>query len=363
MVSSSTSAPRPRRIGLAAVLLAALAVAVPIGDGQGRADQGSAAKLKAKSPKRCKDNKDNAKRLNLRVKGEKTFGYFALPNRKPRGLVVFAHGHRHSAILWRDNLRVAARRDDVVAVAMDYRHQDTDLDKQSPTYGSSTDWRVIEGAVDSIAAGKHMMRRCKRLKKRPAVLYGVSMGSNATGIALARRPERPGGRPLFDYWFNIEGVTDVVLEYKATRAVSGIDPQSAEIVAGMEEDFGGAYEERPEVYERHSPINLGPEIARSGVKGAVAVAATDDLLIYPQSRTMAARLREVGVPTQFFTVNPVGAAVGHGLEIDRTHPVIETGFDRLKALFKDHIRPRCFREFGVNSASGEITPDPASAAC
>ena len=308
---------------------------------------------------RCSDKQDKTLRLDLKVKGETTFGYFALPNGKPKGLAVFGHGRTHSAIDWRDNLKEAARRGDVVAVAMDYRHQDTNLDQTSPDYGRSTGWRAIEGAEDSIAAARSMLRRCEGLRKRKVVAYGVSMGAQASGLAVASRATRPGGkRPLFDYWFDIEGITDIVQFYLVTRLV-GL-PQAAEI----EEDFGGTYEERTEFYERHSIVNLAPDIKASGIKGVVLVDARDDpLLGYSQNTKMFERLRGVGVRSQFFTVNPSGVPLGHGDETDRTHPVIGTGFNRLAALFKDGIRPRCFQEFAVDGASGAITPDPASAPC
>lgn len=324
----------------------------------------SAAALKATSPNRCTDNKDKAKRLDLRVKGEKTFGYFALPERRPKGLVVFAHGFPQSSITSRSTLREIARQAGAVAVAMDFRHQGTDLNPDSPTYGLAPGWRVIEGAADSIAAARKMMRRCEALKKLPVVAYGRSMGANATAIALARSAERPGGRPLFDYWFVNAGATDIVSLYKVAVALGDSNPELALIAAAMEEEFGGTYEERPEVYERHSPINLGPEIAASGLKGAVIVVASDDGA-YGWNRTMFDRLREVTVPTQFFTVKPVGGPVGHGNQTDLSHPVMRTAFDRLAAFFNHRIRPRCVQgqEFEVNSASGAITPDPASAAC
>jgi pimeloyl-ACP methyl ester carboxylesterase len=325
----------------------------------------AAASFEKSRPHRCSDKQDKTLRLDLKVKGERTFSYFALPNGKPRGLVVFAHGFHNSAITWRDNLKEAARRDDVVAVAMNYRHQETNLDQTSPDYGRSTGYRVIEGGEDSIAAARRMIRRCERLRKRTVVLYGVSMGGNASGLAAARTPKRPGGkRPLFDYWFDIEGITDVVQEYLGARALSGFVPAAAELAAGIERDFGGTYEERTGLYERQSIVNRAPDIKASGIKGAVLVHATDDGTVpYSQSEEMFQRLSDVGVRSQFFTVNPSGAPVDHGGETDRTHPVIQTGFDRLAALYNDGIRPRCFQEFGVDGASGVITPDPASAAC
>jgi pimeloyl-ACP methyl ester carboxylesterase len=326
----------------------------------------ASASFEAKSQlHRCSDTRDKTLRLNLKVGGEKTFGYFALPDRKPKGLAVFEHGWTHSAITWRPNLKRVATRDGVVAVAMNYRHQRTNLDPTSPEYGRSRGYRVIEGAKDSIAAARYMLRRCGRLEKRTVVAYGVSMGGNASGLAVSSRAKRPGGkRPLFDYWFDIEGITNVVQEYLGARALSGVIPDAAKLAADIEEDFGGTYEERTGFYKRHAIVNRAPDIKASGIKGVVLVHATDDSEVpYSQSKDMFDRLHAVGVRSQLFTVNPSGAPVDHGSEIDRTHPVIKTGFDRLAALFNHGIRPRCFQEFAVDGASGAITPDPASAAC
>lgn len=119
------------RVTLLSVLLLVIALIA------GFASPASAASRAA--GKACRDKSENTRRLDLKGKGEKTFGYFALPNRKPRGLVVFFHGNTQSAITSRSTLKEIARRADAIAVAMDFRHQDTDLDKDSPTYGRSTD--------------------------------------------------------------------------------------------------------------------------------------------------------------------------------------------------------------------------------
>ena len=241
---------------------------------------------------------------------------------------------------------------------MNYRHQWTNFDKNSPDYGHSRGWRVLEGAKDSKTAARYMLRRCGRLQRRPRVAYGVSMGATASGLAVSSRATEPrSDRPLFNYWFDVEGVSNIAQEYLLARAVG--DRSAREI----ERDFGGTYDERPHFYERHSIVNRYEDIKASGIKGVVLVQAKDDFKVpYMQSRTMVERLSDVGVRSQFFTVYPNGAPVGHGQEVDLSHPVIKTGLDRLGAFLKDRIRPRCFQEFAVDGASGEIIPDPAIAA-
>jgi acetyl esterase/lipase len=301
----------------------------------------------------CSDSRDKARRLDLKIQGEQTFGYFALPDRTPKGLVVLAHGRTASAITERPMLRQIALADDVVAVAMNYRHQPTNLDKSSPDYGSSTGWRVIEGAEDSVAAARHMIRRCKRLRRRTVVMSGISMGGQAAGLAVSSRAKRRGGKSLFDYWFDIVGVADIVQHYMIGRVLG------YPIVAEIEQDFGGTYEERPSFYERLAIVNRAADIKESGLKGVVIVHATDDLtVLYDQSSRMYDRLREVGVPAQLFTVQPAGAPVGH-----TGYAVIKTYLDRLASVFMDRDRPRCFREFTVDGTSAAITPDPATVPC
>ena len=335
-----------RLVALSAfLLLGAVLVAGAVGGGS------VAAKSRSNG---CSDNRDKALRLNLKVGGERTFGYFALPRRKPRGLVVFGHGYTYSAISWRPILRQAAKRNGVVAVAMNYRHQPTNLDRSSPLYGRSTGWRVLEGAKDSTAAARYMIRRCSLLKRRKVVAYGVSMGAAATGLSISARAKRAGSaRPLFDYWFAVEGVTDIATTYLATRATG--DP----IAPQIEQDFGGTYEERTGFYKRHSIVNRAARIKASAIKGVVMVVATDDPL-YVLNKLMFERLRGVGARSQLFAIKPSGAPVGHGTEIVRTHPVIRTGLERLAALFKRGVRPRSFEEFTVDASSGAITPGPAA---
>ncbi len=114
----------------------------------------------------CTDGADRAMRLDLPVfakdagRTQDAFGYYALPARKPKGIVVFAHGHGNSAWKWRDNLRKVAAELGVIAVAMDYRRQiflKGGIDTES--YG----WRVREGAEDSIAAAKLFEKTCSSL--------------------------------------------------------------------------------------------------------------------------------------------------------------------------------------------------------
>lgn len=380
----------------------------------------------------CRDGADTALRLDIPVRARDTgeremaFGYYALPDRRPRGLVVFAHGHGNSAWKWRLNVRNAAAELGVIAVAMDYRRQtypksDPPGDITTESYG----WRVREGAEDSIAAARLFERRClaasarerrgshrrrgraqrrerrterrerrterrqraRRTRRLPVVMYGVSMGGNASGLAVAAGARRRDGTPLFDYWFNIEGVTNVIETYFEARAVAGppINNKTGQIaVAEIEEEMGGTFEERPDTYAEHTVVTRADDIRKSGLKGVVMVhGMMDGTVPYNQSEEMFAALAAEGVPTDLFTVVRRGDApdgqtaeetltiaeripgysspfAGHGGENDLTHPVIKLGNERLAKLLEAGRRPPCLRRFVVDEGRFSSDPDDPS---
>ena len=370
---------RRRRHGTA-LLAAALAVAALVG--------APAARAAPATPKvACTDKSDSSSRLDLKVLAgdtgvlEDAFGYYAAPSKAPRALVVFAHGHSNSAWKWRPMLEAQARQLGVIAVAMDYRRQafpGGDITKDS--YG----WRVREGAEDSIAAARLFEQRCLTRSPVPIVMYGVSMGGNASGLAVASHAERSDGSPLFDWWFDIEGATNVIETYLEARLVAGppLNNQTGQTAVGeIEAEMGGPIESRPDVYADHAVVTRAADIKASGIKGVVMVHGADDGTVpFNQSPEMFARLVEQRLPTDFFTVLRHGDApagntledtftlsanipgysssfTGHGGENDATHPVIRLGLERLAALL-DGERPTCFRAF--LSDEGALTPDPAA---
>lgn len=332
----------------------------------------------------CRDESPEALLLEMKVKGEDTFGYYALPKGPPKGLVVFAHGHGNSAFKWRENVVNAARRDGVIAVAMDYRGQTYPFEDPHESFG----WRVREGAQDSIAAAKLFASQCKPL--RTIVMYGISMGGNTAGLAVAARAERPGtDRRLFDYWFNIEGATNVTETYLEARTVAGPPLENStakQAVMEIEQEMGGTIEERPQVYAHHTVVTRARDIKASGIAGVVMVHALDDGQVpYNQSAEMYARLLQVGIPTHFFTVatrgdTPSGTTledttglaelipdyphllVGHGGENELDHLVTKTSFDRLAALYNRGVAPTCHRKFLVDGTLGTTVPSPNAVA-
>ena len=360
-----------------------------------------AAPAQAAAPKvDCTDGADKSVRLNLPVfakdagETQAAFGYYALPAGKPKGIVVFAHGHGNSAWKWQANVRKVADELGVIGVAMDYRRQTFPrggIDSES--YG----WRVREGAEDSVAAARLFERACselrkgkrgrKRTKRLPIVMFGVSMGGNMSGLAVAEGARRRDGSPLFDWWFDIEGVANVIETYLEARAVAGppLNNRTGQIaVAEIEEEMGGTLEAKPDVYARHTVVNRAGDIKASGLKGVVMVhGLADGTVPFNQSPEMFARLVDQRIPTDFFTVlrrradesdgqtaeetltiaglipGYASPFAGHGGENDLDHPVIRLGFERLALLFRENRKPRCYRK--VFYDEGSYRGDPSSA--
>src|SRR5687767_5603391 len=88
---------------------------------------------------RCAGNPDEVTRLDMHVNGQLTWGLYAMPPTPAKGIVVFAHGYGHTAESWRKHIAATARRNNVVAVAMNYRGQVDTPDQPLPT---SRGWQV-----------------------------------------------------------------------------------------------------------------------------------------------------------------------------------------------------------------------------
>lgn len=283
-------------------------------------------------------------------------GIYSLPRRKPRAMVVFAHGYRKPAsVYWRGHLRRAAKKG-VLAAAMDYRGIGG-----APDYRG---WNVRAGAADSIAAAKHFWARCRTI--RTVILVGVSMGGNTAGLVLAAQPTRaarPGSpaagapcpctEPLFDHWISIEGALNVTETYLEATAAEPTSPYVAGAKQDIEREMGGTIADVPDRYREATVVARADDVAASGVKSVTIVHGLEDGLVpYDQSREMAEALRIRRIPLDVFTVLGRGEGedgtvlsgyalggtgwespfAGHGGEEDRTHMVIRTGLDRLWAV-------------------------------
>ena len=310
----------------------------------------------------CSGDPGQVHRLDVTIAGVRTWGLYAVPKGKPVGMVAFAHGYGHTPESWRKHLSDVARREHVIAFAMNYRRS-----IERPVVRG---WRVAEGASDTIAIAHRFDAACH---PKTVVAYGVSMGGNTSGLAVAAGVRKVASdRPLFDWWVDVEGAANVVETYQEARtlAASG-NAFAVQAREDIEAEMGGPFEARPDVYLERTDARRVDDIAASGVGGVVIVHGVGDGLVpYDQSRELATALRAAGVPVQFFTVGakPAGTEsgttldgyapvdhdspfAGHASEASDGHLVGNLGFARLHALFQG-ARPDHDREVAVDGRTG-----------
>jgi pimeloyl-ACP methyl ester carboxylesterase len=304
----------------------------------------------------CFDRADTARNLKLTVDGAKATGRYALPAKNPTTLVVFAHGYSHKSDSWIDHMREAAAEHGVAAVTMDYRG--TYIDKDGNVRG----WFVKEGAADMIAATHHFQSLCASIVQ--TVLFGVSMGGNASGLALALAKDETNatGGPLFDYWFNVEGAVNVLETYAGASALAPVNEFAALAKADIEDEMDGTLADDPEGYADLAVVNRMDEIKASGVKGVVMVHGVEDGLVpYNQNREIFALLRAQEIFTESWTMvgkgdgesgttitgysgNNSSPGAGHASETSDTHVVMVKAFERLWSLVDDEVLIVGFQE-------------------
>lgn len=289
-------------------------------------------------------------------------GAIAFPEAAPTALVVFAHGYGHSSASWIGHMNWAADELGAVALAMDYRGtQQLPADGE---VGGTRGWQVREGAADSNAAALAVLAACSDIEE--VVLFGVSMGANTAGLALAAQPTRADESPLYDWWINVEGAANVVETYLAARTLAASGNAFANnAVEDIEREVGGPIEADPQGYVDLAVVSNAEAIAASGVKGVFHVHGVEDGLVpYDQSRELQAALLAAsrGVAQEFWTalrrdpdgpdpdeaqtnatdyaLNPADPTyespfVGHGSEASADNDVMRFSLDRLQALLLD----------------------------
>ena len=324
-------------------------------------------------PVACTDRTDAVHRIAISVAGQPAWGLVAYPSSRPRGLVVFFHGYGHTVESWRRHLARVAAKSGVVTVAMNYRGQQDSPPARGATLPSSRGWRVREGAADSVAVAQLLDRRCRGFQS--VVAYGVSMGGNSSGLAVATPARRSSGRPLFDWWIDVEGATNVMETYVEAKAVEASgNTFAANARADIEAEMGGPFDRRRDVYAQHTVVLRAPDIKAAGLRGAVLVhGVMDGLVPYNQSREMTAAMRAAGVPVDLYTVTTrtdtePGTTVdgyatgsvpgftspfaGHGTETDEKHLVHALAFDVLADLLRGRGAPDCRERFAAGTVDG-----------
>lgn len=315
--------------------------------------------------------------LTLTVEGQPSTGIFSLPSGAPRGMVVFAHGAANTTDAWRKHLPAVAQRDGVITVAMNYRGMQ--VTGRSPERGTETarGWPARAGAQDLVAAAKFFDALCPGLGG--IVMYGVSMGGNMSGLAVAASAKRSDGRrALFDYWVAVEGVHNLIESYQEARAAALAVPFAKVTQEDIEAETGGPYESNYEAYKERTNVERVKDVAASGLRGVILVHAYEDGTVpYGQSLEMTRRLRGSGVPTDLYSVGRHGAGesgstiggfasletgmAGHGWEGSDTHVVIQSGLDRLSALITRGDPAPCNRDFRIDDNPQNISPSPRDA--
>ena len=345
-----------RRTVLAGVVaaLTAVSVAPALADhdhGKGKSQDHRNGKPRPAAPAAddpCTGDPYDVQRMGLVVNGGEALALVATPRKKPRGIVVFDHGYGHTMESWREHVARTADRLGVIAIAPNYRGQTV------PPPGhkvSSRGWRVAEGAEDTIAYAQHFERLCKPTGTN--VVYGVSMGGNTSGLVVAAQPKGPDGKPLFDYWVDVEGAVNVTETYAGANVLAPANGFAANAKADIEEAFGGTPMDAPGAYQERTVVNRTEEIAAAGLKGVVIVhGLADGLVPHNQSRELQALLRAQGVPVDMWTAvtkkddTEAGTTIdsyavgeeaspfaGHASETSTTHVVGAAGFAALDRLY------------------------------
>jgi hypothetical protein len=256
-------------------------------------------------PPACTGEPTSIQTLDITVGGVPTYGYYALPSTTPKGIVVLGHGYPTTAQSMVPLMPGIAQRDGVIVVAMDY-HGTVDL--EGPTGTSSRGWKVSEGAADSIAATRLFTSTCQSLNPTRFVnsAFGVSMGGNMTGLAVSEHATRTDGSPLFDYWFDVAGVTNVPEIYADATAISlvplgGIQTTGANAKADIEAEMGSPILNLT-TYLNRSPALRASQMKSSSLKGVVVShGVLDGEVTSDQSDQMVVALALAGVPTDYYT--------------------------------------------------------------
>jgi hypothetical protein len=256
-------------------------------------------------PPACTGEPTSIQTLDITVGGVPTYGYYALPSTTPKGIVVLGHGYPTTAQSMVPLMPGIAQRDGVIVVAMDY-HGTVDL--EGPTGTTSRGWKVSEGAADSIAATRLFNSTCQSLNPTRFVnaAFGVSMGGNMTGLAVSEHATRTDGSPLFDYWFDVAGVTNVPEIYADATAISlvplgGIQTTGANAKADIEAEMGSPILNLT-TYLNRSPALRASQMKSSSLKGVVVShGVLDGEVTSDQSDQMVVALALAGVPTDYYT--------------------------------------------------------------
>jgi hypothetical protein len=329
---------------------------------------------RAETPE-CSGEPSSIKTLHITVAGVPTYGYYAVPSGTPKGVVVVGHGYPTTAQAEAPLLPGIAERDGVIAVAMDYHGT---VDTEGPTGTTSRGWKVAEGAEDSIAAVRLFESTCQGSPRFVNSAFGISMGGNMTGLAVSQHATRSDGSGLFDYWFDVSGVTNVPEIYTDATVISlaplgSIQAIGTNAKTDIEAEMGGNPLLALTTYLNRSPALRASTMKASGLKGVVvAHGVLDGEVTSDQSDQMVAALALAGVPTDYYTSVFKAPETPPGLTLDGdilglipgyespfaghvNAIVLETALGRLDALYNEGAAPSGLK---VTLADGSLGTFP-----
>lgn len=274
----------------------------------------------------------------------------------PTRLVVFAHGNGHFV---RGSWLPHMRRE--LQLAQFYQNNPGSVAFVATDYRDNLGFPALRGAHDTIAATLRALEQFPSIET--VYLFGVSMGGAVSGIAIAESVILPTGEsrftadgsPLFDYWIDVEGVSQLAETYAEAAVAAQISEFAAAARDGIERDAGGTPPECPLAYHRRSPAYHATTMKLGGIRAATVVHAINDGLVpHNQGRVMAAALTTATIPTQFFTIagvppgqdpgttgtetlqagdlDPLLNLAGHGSEAQAFHPVMRVAFENLRKM-------------------------------
>lgn len=268
---------------------------------------------------------------------------------EPTKLVVFAHGIGHTVRQsWLPHMTREIR------LAQKFENSPGGVAFVATDYRDNLGFPTLRGAHDTIAATLHAMKKFPSIET--VYMFGVSMGGSISGTAIVESTAvTEDGSSLYDYWLDVEGVSQLIETYTEAAAVASMSETAAQAQAGIERETGGNPLLCPLAYQRRSPAYHAAEMQLGGLRAATVVHAINDGLVpHNQGRVMASGLTTAGIPTQFFTVvgipeyqdpgttgtgtlgagdlDPYLNLAGHGSEAQAYHPVMRVAFENMRKM-------------------------------
>ncbi|MFN2613545.1 MAG: alpha/beta hydrolase family protein [Actinomycetota bacterium] len=317
-------------------------------------------------------------------------GHWMAPanNADPTTLIVFFHGYGNDSSSWICHM-VDASNHGALSFGLDYTGTGWPGPNNDQPPSNDRGWFVREGALDSMALARYFLDTYPTINR--VIAFGISMGGNSSGYAVAQGATRADGTPLFDYWFDVEGVTNLTEEYVLASAVAPANAYAQGAVEDINKECGDNYTNNALCLSALTVTAHAQAIA-SFTKGLVVVHGVDDGLVPTnQSRELSTAVRALGTPVEQYTVlrrndcpdddaqcikdqggttlsenvgTPLFAQLGlgpyprplagHGWEGSDSQLVIKTGFDRLWDLVDNQDAVPQNAEFVVDSGIGTL---------